>query len=517
MIISDMVEWNARRYPDKTALIYQNTRISFAELDNRTNSLIHGLWDMGAKKGDRVAILADTCHQYAEAILAIPKGGMIAVPLNYRFVPEELAYVVNDSGAQIIIVDDNFKDTFDSMRPYLKELKHVIAIGKPSPGEESYDKLLSSYPSDKPKVEVTEDDIAHFIYTSGTTALPKGVMRSHKSMMAAAIATVIAEKLVPEDICLLVTPPFHAGFLWPTMAYSYIGCTIVLDRWNPEDASRLIESEKVTFVILVPAMMRSLVDYPKLNEYDFSSLRRIAYGSSPVPEDLLKRIVSIFGNKFDQMYGSSEFGPPATVLLAENLDIENTKGKGRRLLSCGKEVVNAEARVIDENGNDVLPGQTGEIILKGDGIMSGYWNLPEKTAESLKGDHYYSGDMATVDEDGYIYVVDRKHDMIITGGENVYSPEVENAISAHSAVLEAAVIGIPDAKWGEAIKALVILRPGMTATENEIREFCRPRMAGYKVPKTVEFHKDFPRSALGKVSKKDLREQYWAGYERRVH
>jgi len=510
MLISDIVEWNARRYPDKTVFVYDDTRISFSELDKRGNSLVHGLWDMGVKKGDRVAILADICNQYVETLLALPKAGMVAIPMNYRFVPEELAYVINDSGAETIFVDDNFKSAFDAMRPHAKGIKNVIAIGEPSPGMKSYDEIISSYPSDKPMVEVDEYDLAYLIYTSGTTAFPKGVMRSHKSMATSSLGTVISFRLQHDDICFNMIPPFTIGFMWPTVAYPFMGCTTVIKRWAPEEFLKLVEREKLTLGILAPSMIRIVLEHPELNKYDLSSLRHIIVGSAPLPVELFRRAISTFGNIFSQTYGMTEFAP-VTMIHPEELAVES------RLASCGKEVVNYQVRVVDEKGKDIVPGQTGEVIIKGDAVMSGYWNLPEETAKSLKDGYYYSSDIAEVDEEGYIYICDRKKDMIITGSENVYCPEVENVLCTHPAVLEAAVIGIPDDKWGEAVKGLVILRPGMTATEGEIIDFCRPRIAGYKRPKSIDFYKDFPRTAMGKVSKKDLREKYWAGYERRVH
>ena len=516
MLIGDITEWNARRQPDKIAVIYDDTRISFGELNKRVNSLVHGLWDMGIKKGDRVAVLADVCHQYVEIGLAAPKGGMIVVPINYRFTPEELAYVVNDSGAETIFVADELKDMFDSMRPHLKAVKNVIAIGEPSPGMKSYDELVSSFSTDKPEIEIDENDLAYLIYTSGTTALPKGVMRNHKSMMASAAGMLLSFRMTRDDICFNVIPVFTIAFFWATVGYPYLGCTTVVKRWDPEEFLKFVEREKTTIGILAPSMIRALLEHPDINKYDVSSIRRMIYGSASMPEDLLRRMIDKFGNICDQVYGLTEFAP-TTIMHAEDLDLDNTRGKKGRLLSCGKETASWEVRIIDENGKDVVPGQAGELIIKGDALMSGYWNLPKKTAESLKGGYYYSGDIAKFDEDGYIYIVDRKQDMLISGSENIYCPEVENVISSHPAVLEAAVIGVPDDKWGEAVKGLVILRPGTTATEQEIMDFCKSRIAGFKRPRSIDFYEDFPRTAMGKVSKKDIREKYWVGHDRRVH
>jgi long-chain acyl-CoA synthetase len=441
---------------------------------------------------------------------------MIAVPINYRFIPEELAYVISDSGTETIFVSDDMRGLFDSMRPYLKEVKNVIAIGKPAPGDKSYDELVTSYPTLRPEIEVDENDLAYLIYTSGTTAMPKGTMRNHKSMMASAVGIISSFQLRREDICFNVLPVFTIAYFWATVAYPYMGCTTVIKRWDPVEFLKFVQREKATIGILVPSMIRAMVQHADLEEYDISSLRRIIYGSAPMPEPLLRQTMEVFGNVCDQVYGMTEFAP-ATMIYAEELDVDNTMGKGHRLLSCGKEIASWEVRIVDESDKDVVPGQPGEIIIKGDALMSGYWNLPEKTAESLKGGYYYSGDIAKFDEDGYIYIVDRKHDMLISGSENVYCPEVENILSYHPAVLEAAVLGVPDEKWGEAVKGLVILKPGMTATENDIIDFCRSRLAGFKRPRSIDFYEEFPLTAMGKVSKKDLREKYWSGYDRRIH
>jgi acyl-CoA synthetase (AMP-forming)/AMP-acid ligase II len=507
MVISDIVEWNARRYSNKAALIFGDTRISFAELDKHGNSLVNGLRHLGVKKGDRVAVLADTCYQYVEILLANPKGGIITVPINYRYVPQELAHVINNSEAQTVILGDGFRSSFDSVRPYLKQVNNVITMGESSPGMIGYDELISSYPSDKPKIECDEDDIVYLIYTSGTTSLPKGVMRSHKSILSGAIDLIIWQQLTSEEVCLLVLPPFHIAFIWPLIAYTYMGCTMLPLRWNAEGVLKLIEKERVTIINLVPTLVRDLLEFPRLSIYDFSSLRRIAYGASPMPEAILERVLNLFKCKIDHNYGMTEFCPIAT-LRAEERELEIAKGKKHILSSCGKELINVEVRVVDEAGEDVVPGQTGEIIVRGDGIMNGYWNLPEETATALKGGYLHTGDIGMTDEDGYLYIVDRAKDMIISGGENVYCPEVENVLCSHPSVLEAVVIGVPDERWVEVVKALVILRPGVKATEEEIIEFCRPRLAGYKRPKSVEFYKDFPRTAMGKISKKDLREKY---------
>ena len=516
MLVSDILEWNARRDPNKTALVFKDKRISFAELDRRGNRLVNALWDMGVRRGDRVAILSDICHQFAEIAFSITKAGMVAVPLNYRFIPQELAYVVNDSGAETIFVEDSYRDAIDSMRPFLKGDKNVIAMGEPQPGMKSYEELISSFSPDKLSVDVSESDVAYLIYTSGTTAFPKGVIRTHKSIMASAVGNVASWGVRRDDVGFNVIPPFTIAFMWQLITYHYAGSTTAIFRWNPEEFLNTVEKEKLTIGVLAPAMLRAVIEHPDFNKYDISSIRRIIVGSAPLPEDLFRRAIGIFGNIFDQVYGMTE-AAPVTIIYAEDQDIDNTRGKSRRLLSCGKETAMHEVRVVDEQGNDVVPGQSGEIIIKSDALMSGYWNLPEKTAESLRGGYYHSGDIADVDEDGYIYICDRKGDMIISGSENVYCPEVENVLSSHPAVLEAAVIGVPDDKWGEAVKGLVILRPGMTATEKELIDFCRPRLADFKRPKSVDFYEDFPRTAMQKVSKKDLREKYWAGHKRRVH
>jgi len=471
---------------------------------------------MGVKKGDRVAILAELCYQYAEVALGVPKGGMVLVPLNYRFVPEEIAHTINDAGAETLIIGEGFTNVLDSMRPYLNNVRNIIVTGEPSQGTKSYDDLISSYSSTPLEVEIDEKDLAYIIYTSGTTAHPKGVMRTHKSMMATAMATAYHHHVMHNDVCLVMLAPFHIGFMWPLLTFVFLGCTTVLQRWNTEEALKLIDREKVTFCLLGPYSIRAMLDYPELKKYDISSIRRIGVGSAPAGMDLMKRVMSVWGNVINLQYGMTEYGTPVTVLPAEEIDIESPRG-AQLLSSVGRPVFNAQVRIVDENGNDVLPGEAGEVIVKGDALMSGYWNMPEETAATMRGGYFYTGDVAKVDEEGNLYIVDRKKDMIISGGENVYCPEVESLLRTHPAVSEAAIIGIPDAKWGEAVKGLVTLKPGATVTEDELKEFCRSQLAGYKIPKSIDFYEDLPRTSMGKIYKKELREKYWAGHEKKSH
>jgi len=313
-------------------------------------------------------------------------------------------------------------------------------------------------------------------------------------------------------------PAFHIGFAWSMLVYLYRGCTqVVMRRFDPPAVLDAIERERITSTIWVPTMIISLLQEPDVENRDLSSLRLIMYGASPMPVPVLERAISTLGPVLMQVYGLSEQSGALSRLPREEHVLNGTEADRRRLASCGKEMLSDWVRIVDDQGMDVAPGQVGEIIARGPNIMVGYWREPEHTAQALRDGWLYTGDLAKMDEDGYIYIVDRKKDVIISGGENISSREVEEAVYIHPAVLECAVIGIPDPKWGEAVAALVVLKPGQTATEEEIIQVCQENLAGYKKPRTITFVESLPRTPMGKVMKEALREEYWKGYERRVH
>lgn len=507
---------NAKLYPNK-GIIFKDKKLTYQELNRRVNYLVSAMAAKGIGKGDRVAILSKNCPEYMEAYGLAEKGGIILVPINWRLVAREIKYMLTDSGTKAIIVSPEYTQLINSIRPELPEVKIYLSLESPAPGYEFYEDVLAQGSPDEPIVEIDPDDLAYIIYSSGTTGLPKGIMLTHGGQLDCAVHQLAEMRSAEHFVHLAMMPLFHSGGKSSTLSHFFRGCTIVImPEFNPQEVLETIQREKVSVTQMVPSMVVFLLDYPDFAKYDLSSLQTIFYVGSPMPLDLLKRAIKAFGQIFCQGYGLGESGPLATFLNREDHVTQGDPQVLERLKSCGKPALAGEVRIIGDKGEEVKPGEVGEIILKSQRLMKGYWNQPEKTTASLRNGWLYTGDMATVDEDGYIYIVDRKADLIISGGENIYPREIEEVLYTHPAVLEAAVIGVPDDKWGETVKAYISLRQGTTATETEIIDFCKLNLASYKKPKTVEFLSEIPKNASGKIVKTVLRDKYWSGREKKV-
>jgi long-chain acyl-CoA synthetase len=385
----------------------------------------------------------------------------------------------------------------------------------------NYDDVVSkgSHMQESVDQEMEDDDLAGLFYTGGTTGRAKGVMLSHKNIVSNAINAIMATSYTGHDIYLHAAPMFHLADIGSTFAFTMLGARhVFIPMFNPLHVLQAIQNEKVTVTVLVPTMINAVLNHPEVDNYDLSSLRRLVYGASPMPVQLLKQGLQKWGQIFLQGYGMTETSPLLTVLDAEDHILDGTPEQVRRLSSCGREVLGVEVRVVSAEGEDVHPGEIGEIIASGPNVMSGYWRMPEATAAAIVDGWMHTGDLATVDEENYIYIVDRAKDMIISGGENIYSVEVENALYTHPAVLEVAVIGIPHDMWGEAVHAVVVCKPGMNVTAGDLIEHARMQIAGYKVPRSIEFAQEaLPKSGAGKILKRDLRDKYWAGKSRNVN
>lgn len=517
MNLARMHRRNARLYRDKLAIIYQDRRVTFGQLDKRINRLVNALIARGVRKGDRISILAKNCVEYFEVYGAAEKGGFIIVPLNFRLQPHELAHLINDCTAAVLFVEREYFAAIDSIRDQVPSVVHFVAIGTEAAGYENYESILAAASEEDAQVPILDDDVAYIIYTSGTTGLPRGAMHTHRGQVEDARTMALEVAISPDDIYLGVMPFYHIGGRAVSLSHFYRGATnLVMRDFDPEGLLRLIQDERVTCVQVVPTMIAFALDLPNVRSYDLSSLRTIFYASAPMPVALLRRSIEVFGNIFFQAYGQTESGPVITVLRKEDHVPDGSERQARKLASCGVPALDVDVRVVDHLGHDVKPGEVGEIIARSDWIMKGYWNKPEMTEQTIRNGWLHTGDMATVDEDGYIYIVDRKKDMIISGGENIYPREIEEVLYKHPAVLEAAVIGVPDEKWGESVKAIIVLKSGAVATEAEIIEHCKASLASYKKPKSVEFVRSLPKTPTGKILKRELREGYWQGRERRV-
>ncbi|NPV60442.1 MAG: long-chain-fatty-acid--CoA ligase [Actinobacteria bacterium] len=506
--LGDIPRKHARLDPEKECMVCGEVRLTWRELNRRVNRLANALAGLGVEKGAKVATLALNCHRLIEIYYATSKIGAVTVPLNFRLAPDELVYVINHSDAEVLIADHNTIEMAKSILPRLESVRERVAFVAQAEGWRDYEALLEEAPDTEPDVEVDEDDLCHIQYTGGTTGLPKGVMITHRNYLTTAIGMGLALEFQPHYSTLQVLPIFHTAW-WPVLVHHLAGCrAVIAPRFDFQEILATAERERVTHINMVPVLFSWLLDFPDADKYDLSSIRYFSYAGAPMPEEVLRRCIARFGPIFQQGYGLTEASPLGTMLLQEDqCRLEGPPELVRRINSCGRESLVTEVRVVDEEDNDVPVGEIGEIVIRGKNVMKGYWKDPELTARTLRGGWLHTGDLATVDEHGFIYIVDRKHDMIITGGENVYPFEVEQVIYEHPAVLTVAVVGVKSEKWGEEVTAAVALKQGMQATEEEIIALCRSRIAGYKCPKRVVFVESIPTSAIGKVLRRQVREQ----------
>ncbi|MEM2957568.1 MAG: class I adenylate-forming enzyme family protein [Candidatus Freyarchaeota archaeon] len=511
MLLGDMVDMAVRRHANELCFvdITQKKRFTFKEFGERIYRLANGLLGLGIKKGDRVAILQGNCHQYLETLFAIFKMGAIAVPLNIRLSGQEIAYQINDSEANTLIIGESYLELLKSIKPSLKTVKFYICFEKPIEGMRYYEDLIKNNPAMNPEVDLHEDDPFMIQYTSGTTGVPKGAVLTHKGAVSMAYDYMVHYGFYPRDRLLYVFPYFHVAVLIPITCFWGGGVNVTLRGFNPQEIAEVIQNEKINCCPLVPTMAYFLFSIPNIEKYDFSSIRGSVFGAFPLSETIAKKSMEIFPGGIAQSYGCAE--TTATVLLynetREKIEAENYK----TITSCGKEMMGVQVRIVDDEDVDVPVGEVGEIIVKGDRVMKEYWKKPKETAEALRGGWFHTGDLARMDEQGYVYIVDRKKDMIKTGGENVYPVEVENVIQSHPAVMFVGVIGTTDEKWGEVPMAVIQLKPGVKPSEElkkEIIEHCRARLAHYKAPKKVVFAETMPMTAAGKVLKRELRKIY---------
>jgi len=516
MVVGDILARTARLAPNREALVFGRTRLSYRAFDEAANRLANALRGLGVGAGERVAILLRNCHQYEIAVFGIAKAGGVAVPVNFRLNAEEIRFILTHAGARAVITSGEFLDLLDPVMPDLGDVKVWISVDGDRGRAASFDRVLAMASAAPPGVPVAEGDLAFIFYTSGTTGLPKGAMITHANMTISAMIGAIELRLRAGEIGLFSIPLFHGGGGSAPMGFFLMGATAVVAEYDPERVAALIEAERVTTATFVPAMILFLLDSPGRRRYDLGSMKRILDGAAPMPTDRLKEVIREWGIEFYNIYGLTETALFLSVLHPEDYAVDGPAEKVRRLGSVGREAVGIELRVIDDGGHEVATGGTGEIIARGRNITSGYWNAPEETARVLRGGWFHTGDVAMTDDEGYLYIVDRKKDIIISGGENISSVQVEEALYTHPAVREAAVIGIPDDRWGEAVRAIVVLREGMAANEAEVIEHCRARLASYKKPRAVDFVATLPRNPSGKVLKHVLREPFWRDRVRQV-
>lgn len=489
--------------PNKPATVCGDRVRTFAEHGERIARFAGALQALPVAAGQRVAILSLNSDRYAEYLLAVPWSGAAVNPVNIRWSPVEIAYSLNDSDTHVLLIDDAFAPMAPALRAQCPGLTTLIHCGDgPTPeGMLSYEQLIADTAPVSDALR-SGDDLAGVFYTGGTTGFPKGVMLSHTNLVTSALGTVASGELLgPGAVFLHAAPMFHLADLAAWAGQVMLGGThVTVPFFEPTAVLAAVAAHRVTDVLLVPTMIQVLVDHPEVANYDLSSMTRILYGGSVISEGVLTRALALFpGIRMTQAYGMTELAPVATLLLPDD-------HHGKYLRSGGRAALHAQVQVLDEDGNEVPTGTVGEICVRGANVMLGYWNQPEETAAAVRDGWMHTGDGGYVDEDGFVFIVDRIKDMIITGGENVYSAEVESALSKHPAVAACAVIGLPSDKWGESVHAVVVLAPDASASAEELTTHCKALIAGYKVPRSVSFVDALPMSGAGKVLKRELRE-----------
>ena len=507
------------QFPRRTAVVCNDERFTYAQFGDRVGRLAGALRQMGVKPGDRVAFLSTNCHRLLEAYYGVLEAGAVLLPLNIRLAPNELAYVLNDAGAAVLFVEKQFLGLVDSFRKGLSSATVFCELdGHPEAdwlSSQNYEALLNAAAPHRTDItSVDENALAELFYTSGTSANPKGVMLTHRNVYLLAIHVCLGLHIERGAVELHTIPLFHANGWGVTHFLTLLGGKhVMMQRFDPKEVFRLIEKERVNSCNLVPIMATALVNCPERKNFDLSSLRRIVIGGAASSPTLVREVEQTLGCECFSGYGLTETAPSLSISpMKEGLGWEGEQRYAGQAMT-GYAFPGVELRVVDANDNDVpRDGQAiGEIIARSDGVMQGYWRQPEASAEALRGGWFHTGDMATLNEDGYLLIVDRKKDIIVSGGENISSLELEKAILEHPAVLEVAVIPVPDEKWGEVPKALVVLKPNGGATESELIDFSRSRLAHYKCPRSVEFFESLPKTGTGKILKKDLRRKYWQG------
>ena len=510
MLLSSLAVKNAVYAPDKDFLVEPERRRTFREFNQRTDALAVGLLAQGLKPGYRVAVLNHNSIELVESYFGAMKAGGAALPLNILLSPGEIGGIVADAEPAIVLAGAPYLDKLD--RADLEQRgARVFIIGDCPEGERSYESLLADYDATPPEQPVSDEDMALLIYTSGTTGVPKGVMLSHRNLLADAWATCTARRLGKDEISLVTAPLYQSGALGSMLGNVLRGNTVVLlSGFDPGQVLATIARERVSNALFVPAMIIKLLQYPDLERYDLGSMRSVIYGAAPMPVPVLRQVMDRFGWEFMGAYGATETGPAYIAFLdREDHRLDGEPLKEARLASVGHEGINAQVRIFDDRDRPLPPGEVGEIVVRGPHIMKGYWKKPRETAEALRGGWYHTGDLGRMDEQGYIFIVGRQKDMIISGGFNVYPRDIEIALVEHPAVCEAAVVGVPHDMWGETPQAYVVLQPGVAAPSGEeLMAFLRGLLAAFKLPRGgFVFVDSLPRNASGKILKRVLREQ----------
>ena len=519
-LLGDLLEFAVRQNGSKKTLVQGGRELSYEQASRRLRGLAAGLHSLGIKPGEHIGILAMNCIEYWESYFAVHYAGVVLAPLNVRLSPAELKFIVQDGRLRALIVGPEFLPLVQALAADCPELEHLISIASDDEsGLIGYDSLISQgEPLEEALRDWSEDDMINLCYTGGTTGLPKGVMLSQRNVVSNARHVVNTHGLCADDTWLHIAPLFHLADAWACFSFAMVGGRQVFaPTFSPQAFLETVQERRVTTTILVPAMINFLLNYSQAADYDSSSLRLMLVGGAPMPVDRILATRELFGSVLCQAYGMTETSPLLTSQRLEWLNYASEQGR-RRLASCGRAVDGVAIRLVGPDESEPPVGECGELAAKGPNVMLGYWNQPEQTNAVLRDGWMHTGDVAYRDDEGYYYIVDRAKDMIISGGENVYSTEVESALYDHPGVLEAAVIGIPHDHWGEQVHAFVVLRPGSETTEDDLSRHCHERIAGFKCPRSFTFSEDpLPKSGPGKILKNTLRDPFWEDRDRKVN
>ena len=517
MNIGSLLTKTSRLYGNRLAIQYGEQQLTYAELNQRAGRLAQVLRTLGIRQGDRVALVQRNGPALYETIFACFRAGAVAVPINVRLHPEEVAFICQDCEARVLVATGEYEASAFQSRKQRPELQ-LVGVESIA-GTLDYETLLSAAEPVTIDAEVDPDDLAWLFYTSGTTGKPKGAMLTHRNLLAM-VMNYFADvyPLIPEDVVLHAAPLTHGSGLFGLPAIAKGATSVILHTpsFDPLAVFTLIQQLRVTTIaFLAPTQIKMLLNGP-YQSYDLSSLRCIPYGGGPMYVEDMKQAAEAFGPVLLQIYGQGEAPMTISYLRREEHITRGDPVAERRLASAGIPRTDVEVRIVDDDDHEVAIGEIGEIVARGSVVMAGYWKRPDETAETLRGGWLHTGDIGMTDAQGYLYLLDRKKDMIISGGNNIYPREIEEVLLKHPAIYEVAVIGVPDPLWGESVKAIIALRSGMTVTEEEVNALCRQHLASYKKPRMIEFVAELPKSAYGKILKRELREQYWQGRERRI-
>ncbi len=520
MNIGKLLTKSAHTFPDNLAIAHGSKKLSYAQFNARVNRLANALYKLGIRQGDHVALLQYNYPETLESMFACFKAGCGAVPINWRLHPKEFAFIVDHSEAKAVVLSPEFNKPIMDIREDIQRARHLITLSGGEGELLDYETLLSMESDQFTDAEVQPHDLAWLFYTSGTTGMPKGAMLTHRNLLAMTMNFYadICPGFGPDDVVLHAAPLSHGSGCYALPNVGKAAANIILDSpsFDAERIFEIIQDYRVTNMFAAPTMIKLMVESPSVDRYDHTSLRALNYGGAPMLVEDLKEAMRKLGPCLVQLYGQAESPMTITYLPHRDHVVDGTPEQMKRLSSAGFPRTDVEVKIFDPDDHELPPGEMGEIVTRSQLVMRGYWRNPEATAKTLRNGWLHTGDVGYMDEGGYLFIMDRSKDMIISGGENIYPREIEEVLIKHPAVREVAVIGVPDAKWGEAVKAVISLVEGRSASEAELIAFCKDCMASYKKPKSVDFVDELPKNNYGKILKRELRAKYWKDRERKV-